>query len=83
MEGSRGAGPLVLKLSGAVWKERLGDVQRAVEAARTRGEAVMLDCREVVRVDRRAVRFLAENRARGVALVEAPGFLRFWVEGCM
>lgn len=79
-KSTSGAEPLVLELSGRVWRSSLTDVQRAVEAARRERRSVTLDCREVAHVDRRTVRFLAESRARGVGIEAPPAYLSYWID---
>ena len=42
-------------------------------------DPVALDLREVTLVDREAVKFLATLHARGVGLINCPGFIREWI----
>ena len=42
-------------------------------------DPVALDLREVALVDQEAVKFLATLNARGVGLINCPGFLREWM----
>jgi ABC-type transporter Mla MlaB component len=77
------AGTTTLALSGRVGAEHLPDLRRWLEEDRgqaaDRGQAVVLDLREVTLVDVDVVRFLVECQTRAIRLEECPGYVREWM----
>jgi anti-anti-sigma regulatory factor len=74
------SGSLVVELSGTVRGAHLPSLRRIVASARRERRGVTIDCRQVVRVDRRAVGFLAASRARGVQITRVPAYVNYWLD---
>jgi len=51
----------------------------ALLASEPAGRALVLDLKELVLVDRQAVRLLQECEARGIVLRNSPGYIRVWM----
>jgi hypothetical protein len=71
-------GEVVLAVIGRLQADNLGELS-ALLAQEPAGQALALDLKDLVLVDRRAVRFLQECKARGVALRNCPGYIRLWI----
>jgi hypothetical protein len=71
-------GNVVLAVIGQL---RAGNVSElsALLAEEPAGRALVLDLKDLILVDRPAVRFLQECEAQGVALRNCPGYIRFWI----
>lgn len=71
-------GDVVLAVIGQLGADNVGELsaQLAEEVA---SQALVLDLKDLVLVDRQAVRFLQECEAHGIALRNCPGYIRFWI----
>jgi anti-anti-sigma regulatory factor len=72
-------GDVVLTLSGRLDSDSLSDLS-GVLAAEPAGQAVVLDLKDVVLVDRDTVRFLRAGERDGLALRNCPPYIRAWIE---
>jgi hypothetical protein len=68
---------VVFTLSGRLGCEHEGQLEGLIEAET--GRRVCLDLRDVNRVDREAVMFLARCEADGVELANCSAFVRAWI----
>jgi hypothetical protein len=69
---------VVLKLSGRIEKENVGELRRLLEPLEgSRG--LVLDLEEVKLVDRDVVRFLDGCEGSGVRLRNCPEYIRHWI----
>lgn len=71
-----GEGLVVLHVSGRIRAEHVDTLRELVE--RERG-GVAIDLKEVVLVDREAVKLLALSQAKGTELRNCPAYIREWV----
>jgi len=71
-------GDVVVAVIGQLQADSLGELS-ALLVAEPPGRALALDLRDLVLVDRPAVRFLQECETRGIALRNCPGYLRVWI----
>jgi hypothetical protein len=71
-----GEGLVVLHVSGRIHAEHVDTLRELVE--RERG-GVAIDLKEVVLVDRKAVKLLALSQAKGTELRNCPAYIREWV----
>ena len=72
-----GEDSVVLRVSGRIEAENV-DTLREVLGREKRG--VVIDLREVVLVDREAVKFLAFTENNGIALRNCPAYIREWTD---
>ena len=72
-------GEVVLTLSGRLDSDSLSELS-GVLAAEPVGQAVVLDLKDVVLVDRDTVRFLRAGERDGLALRNCPPYIRAWIE---
>ena len=71
-----GKNSTILKLSGRIQEENLGDLQ--TEIARC-PDSPKLDLRDVNLLDRRSVQFLIHCVSQGMELVNCPLFVQEWI----
>jgi len=71
-------GDVVLTVSGRLRAETVREVS-AMIAAESTGRTLVLDLRDVVLVDRDAVRFLRSQERNGIALRNCPPYIREWI----
>ena len=71
-------GEVALTLSGRLDADSLGELSTALDAE-PRGRAVVLDLKDVVLVDRDAVRFLRARERDGITLRNCPPYIRAWI----
>jgi hypothetical protein len=80
---SQRAGRVTLALKGSLYAEMLPEINRAIDQAIDQNEAVEkqvnLDLSEVRLLDRETACFLAEQRRRGIELVNCPLYLTLWI----
>jgi hypothetical protein len=69
---------VVLALSGRIEMEDLSELQR-VFALENGAQHLVLDLKDVTLVHRDAVKFLADCRAKGMALENCPAYIRQWM----
>src|SRR5215470_15259511 len=67
---------VVLRVSGRIAGEHVDTLKELI--GREKGR-VAIDLREVILVDREAVRLLALSEAKGIALRNCPAYIREWV----
>ena len=67
---------VVLRVSGRIHGEHVDTLRELV--GREKG-GVVIDLREVILVDREAVRLLALSEANGIGLRNCPAYIREWV----
>jgi hypothetical protein len=67
---------VALCLSGRITNQDVGTLRHAIEEEAT---AVAIDLKNVVLVDREAVKFLAQNELDGTVLRNCPPYIREWV----
>jgi hypothetical protein len=72
-------GDVVLTLCGRLQADNVSELS-AVLAAELPGRPVLLDLKDVVLVDRDAVRFLRARESEGIALRNCPPYVRAWIE---
>ena len=77
IERSVRGGLVVFAVSGRIGVENIGELQRIVDSEA--GQRKALNLKDVSRVDRHAVRFLAHCEAEGTALEQCPIYLREWI----
>jgi anti-anti-sigma regulatory factor len=73
-------GEVVIKLSGRMGAENLGEVERLV-SAEADGRRVMLDLKDLTLVDQDAVSFLRRCEANSIKLKHCPEYIREWITG--
>jgi hypothetical protein len=71
-------GEVVLTVSGHLEADNVGELS-ALLAAEPEGQPVVLDLKDVVLVDRDAVRFLRERERDGMSLRNCPPYIREWI----
>jgi hypothetical protein len=64
-------------LSGRIEADQLAELKRLFDAE---GKPLVLDLEEIELVDREAVQFLAQCRAKGIRLQRCPAYIRAWME---
>jgi anti-anti-sigma regulatory factor len=72
-------GDVVLTLSGRLQADNVSELS-ALLAAEPAGREVTLDLKDVVLVDRDAVRFLRARERDGIVLRNCPPYIREWIE---
>ena len=71
-------GDVVFTVSGRLGAENLSELSAPL-AAEPAGRTLVLDLKDVVLVDRDAVRFLRSQERSGVALRNCPPYIREWI----
>ena len=71
-------GEVVFTVSGRLESDNVSDLS-ALLAAEPAGQAVVLDLKDVVLVDRDIVRFLRAREGSGIALRNCPPYIREWI----
>ena len=71
-------GDVVLTLSGSLDADSISDLSASL-AAEPVGHTLVLDLRDVVLVNRDAVRFLRSRERGGIALRNCPPYIREWI----
>jgi anti-anti-sigma regulatory factor len=71
-------GDVVLTVSGSLDADNLSDLS-ALLAVEPVGRPLVLDLKDVVLVDRDAVRFLRARERGGIALRNCPPYVREWI----
>jgi len=71
-------GDVVFSVSGRLEAENLSELS-ALLATEPAGRALVLDLKDVVLVDRAAVRFLRSREGNGIALRNCPPYIREWI----
>jgi hypothetical protein len=71
-------GEVVLTVSGRLGADNVGELS-ALLAAEPPGQAVVMDLKDVVLVDRDTVRFLRARERDGITLRNCPLYIREWI----
>lgn len=71
-------GEVVLAVIGQLQTDGIGELS-ALLAAESADQALALDLKDLILVDRQAVSFLQECEARGITLRNCPGYVRAWI----
>ena len=69
---------LVIKLSGRMGAENLGELEKLI-SAEADGRRIVLDLKDLMLVDRDAVRFLEQCEADSIKLKNCPAYIREWI----
>jgi anti-anti-sigma factor len=72
-------GEVVIKLSGRMDAENLGELEALVSEEANRRRRIVLDLKDLTLVDRDAVRFLQRCEADSVKLKNCPAYIREWI----
>jgi hypothetical protein len=72
-------GEVLLTVSGRLGTDNLSELSAAL-AAEPAGRMIVLDLKDVVLVDRDAVRFLRVRERAGTVLRNSPPYIRAWME---
>jgi hypothetical protein len=70
-----GEGLVILQISGHIAEQDVNLLRTSLEQE---GRAVAIDLKNVLLVDREAVKFLAFRESRGDQLKNCPGYIREW-----
>ena len=73
-------GEVVIKLSGRMGTENLGELEKLV-SAEVDGRRIILDLKDLRLVDQGAVNFLRRCEADGITLKNCPAYIRRWITG--
>jgi hypothetical protein len=73
-------GEVVIKLSGRMGAENLGELEKLI-SAESDGRRIVLDLRDLTLVDRDAVSFLQRCEADSITLKNCPAYIRRWITG--
>jgi anti-anti-sigma regulatory factor len=71
-------GGVVFTVSGRLDAENVGELSASL-AAEPAGRPLMLDLKDLVLVDRDAVRFLRLSEGDGIVLRNCPPYIRAWI----
>ena len=73
------SGSVSVALSGDLCSAEVAELGRLIEEACRCGDRVAIDLSALRRIDREAVRFLANGGCRGAAIVGCPAYVREWM----
>jgi hypothetical protein len=73
-------GEVVIKLSGRMGAENLGELEKLI-SAEADGRRIVLDLRDLTLVDRDAVSFLQRCEADSITLKNCSAYVRRWITG--
>ncbi|HJZ72330.1 MAG TPA: STAS domain-containing protein [Vicinamibacterales bacterium] len=73
-------GNVVFTVSGRLDADNVSELSRLL-AEESTGRPVVLDLKDVVLVDREAIRFLRAQAGDGIALRNCPPYIREWIAG--
>jgi hypothetical protein len=73
-------GEVVLKMSGRMRKENLGELEKLISAEED-GRRIVLDLKDLKLVDQDAVNFLRRCEADNITLKNCPAYIREWIAG--
>ena len=71
-------GDVVLTVSGRMRSENLAELKNLIEAE-AEGRGIVLDLKELILVDRDAVRFLKRCESTGIELRNCSAYIREWI----
>ena len=72
-------GDVVFTVSGRLAVDNLSELAASLDDEST-GRAVVLDLKDIVLVDRDAIRFLRARERDGITLRNCPPYIRAWIE---
>jgi hypothetical protein len=73
-------GEMVIKLSGRMGAENLGELEKLI-SAESGGRRIVLDLKDLKLVGQNAVCFLKRCEAAGIQLKNCPAYIREWITG--
>jgi anti-anti-sigma regulatory factor len=73
-------GEVVIKLSGRMGAENLGELEKLI-SAETGSRRIVLDLKDLTLVDQDAVSFLSRCEADSLQLRNCPAYIRMWITG--
>ncbi|HWY58057.1 MAG TPA: STAS domain-containing protein [Terriglobales bacterium] len=73
-------GEVVIKLSGRMDAENLGELEKLI-SAESDGRRIVLDLKDLTLVDQDAVSFLRRCEADSITLKNCPAYIRRWITG--
>ena len=73
-------GQVVIKLSGRMNTENLGELEKLI-SAEADGRRIVLDVKDLKLVDQDAVNFLRRCEADNITLENCPAYIREWITG--
>jgi anti-anti-sigma regulatory factor len=73
-------GEVVIKLSGRMGAENLGELEKLI-SAELDGRCIVLDLKDLSLVDQDAVSFLRRCEADSITLKNCPAYIRRWITG--
>jgi hypothetical protein len=73
-------GEMVIKLSGRMGAENLGELEKLI-SAESGGRLIALDLKDLKLVDQDAVSFLKRSEAESIQLKSFPVYIREWITG--
>ena len=73
-------GEAVIKLSGRMGTENLGELETLLSAEAS-GRRIVLDLKDLTLVDQDAVSFLRRCEADSITLKNCPAYIRRWITG--
>jgi hypothetical protein len=73
-------GEVVIKLSGRMGTENLGELEKLV-SAEADGRRIILDLKDLKLVDQDAVNFLRRCEGGSIQLKNCPAYIREWITG--
>jgi hypothetical protein len=73
-------GEIVIKLSGRMETENLGELDKLI-SAEGEGRRIVLDVKDLKLVDQGAVNFLRRCEAGNITLKDCPAYIREWITG--
>ena len=73
-------GEVVIKLSGRMGAENLGELEKLI-SAEAGGRRIVLDLKDLTLVDEDAVSFLRRCEADSLQLRNCPAYIRKWITG--
>ena len=73
-------GEVVIKLSGRMGGENLGELEKLI-SAEADGRRIVLDSKDLKLVDQDAVSFLKRCEAESLQLRNCPAYIRKWIAG--
>jgi anti-anti-sigma regulatory factor len=75
-----GNGEVVIKLSGRMGAENIGELEELI-SAETSSRRIVLDLKDLTLVDQDAVSFLRRCEADSLQLRNCPAYIRKWITG--
>ena len=73
-------GEMVIKLSGRMGAEDLGELEKLI-SAESDGRRIVLDLKDLKLVDQDAVSFLKRCEGDSIQLKNCPAYIREWITG--